>query len=264
VEVAGASPAADINSFTQDCGVTSSISACEADGPGANPGFLTIIIARCVIVRAFTFRSYKTSTDSNLAFMKHKPKNGIYELQLVISWGNSYYIEWVANLEKILRRKPKTVRVSIVGDGGVPPDAALIIRAAFLARAPKTRIIMNARSSLQGGSVMLWLMGDTRVIRDDAKVYFRPAELPDEIEVDPNGEWKAETKYADSFSDFDPEEGDYARVLQIIDEYLPMKEFAGRLIGVSVLKQFGLVENESVDGFLANAFAKTPIDALFR
>lgn len=25
----------------QDCGVTSSISPCEGDGPGANPGFLT-------------------------------------------------------------------------------------------------------------------------------------------------------------------------------------------------------------------------------
>ena len=28
--------------FIQDRGVTSSISPCEGDGPGANPGFLTI------------------------------------------------------------------------------------------------------------------------------------------------------------------------------------------------------------------------------
>ena len=39
-EAAGAIPAVD--TISQDCGVTSSISPCEGDGPGANPGFLTI------------------------------------------------------------------------------------------------------------------------------------------------------------------------------------------------------------------------------
>ena len=39
-EVAGAIPAVD--AISQDCGVTSSISPCEGDGPGENPGFLTI------------------------------------------------------------------------------------------------------------------------------------------------------------------------------------------------------------------------------
>ena len=39
-EVRGASPRE--STISQDCGVTSSISPCEGDGPGANPGFLTI------------------------------------------------------------------------------------------------------------------------------------------------------------------------------------------------------------------------------
>ena len=43
-EVAGAIPAVD--AISQDCGVTSSISPCEGDGPGANPGFLTIFSRR--------------------------------------------------------------------------------------------------------------------------------------------------------------------------------------------------------------------------
>lgn len=43
-EVAGAIPAVD--AISQDCGVTSSISPCEGDGPGANPGFLTILTVR--------------------------------------------------------------------------------------------------------------------------------------------------------------------------------------------------------------------------
>jgi len=46
-------------------------------------------------------------------------------------------------------------------------------------------------------------------------------------------------------------------VLQVIKEFLPVKELAGRLVGVPVLRQFGLVENEHVDGFLATAFGKS-------
>ena len=75
---------------------------------------------------------------------------------------------------------------------------------------------------------------------------------------DPNEAWKeTDTRFRDSFSELDPEEGDYVRVLQLINEFLPVKELAGRLIGVPVLRQFGLVENEKVDCFLATAFGKS-------
>jgi len=57
-------------------------------------------------------------------------------------------------------------------------------------------------------------------------------------EVKENGVRKDDEHYRDSYSWFDPEEGDYARVLEIINEFLPVKEMAGRLIGVSVLRQF--------------------------
>jgi hypothetical protein len=67
-----------------------------------------------------------------------------------------------------------------------------------------------------------------------------------------------EPAYCDSYSAVDPEEGDYARVLQFINEFLPVNEMAGRLIGGSVLRQFGLIENEKVDSFLATAFSKSP------
>lgn len=192
--------------------------------------------------------------------MKPKSKRGLRKLELLMAWP-SYYISWLAKLEKLLREKPRTVQIDIVGAGEVPADAALLIRTALLGRSPKTRIVMNARSSLQGSSVMIWLLGDARSIRDDAKVFFRRADLPEDAEVDPNANWTGhEAKYQDSFTELDPEEGDYARVLQIINEFLPVKEFAGRLIGVAVLKQFGLVENERVDGFLASAFAKSTAD----
>jgi len=44
-------------------------------------------------------------------------------------------------------------------------------------------------------------------------------------------------------------------VLECINEFLPVKELAGRLIEMPVLRQFGLVENEKVDHFLATVFS---------
>jgi hypothetical protein len=45
-------------------------------------------------------------------------------------------------------------------------------------------------------------------------------------------------------------------MLDCINEFLPVKEFTGRLIGARELRQFGLVENENVDQFLSVAFAR--------
>jgi len=138
-----------------------------------------------------------------------------------------------------------------------PADVALRFRAALMERSPKTRIVTHACSSLQGASVLLWLLGDCRTIREDARLYFRPTTLAEEDEVPENGKYE-DPKYRDSYSAIDPDEGDYARVLEIINEFLPVEEMAGRLIGVPVLRQFGLTENEKVDNLLATMFSKRP------
>jgi hypothetical protein len=190
--------------------------------------------------------------------MKRKSTRRRHKLQLAVAWGDSCDLEWLAKLEQLLRKKPREIQIDIFGTGPTSPDAALVIREALMKRSPRTRIIMNARSSLQGASVLIWLLGDTRLIRTDARIFFRPAELPEDAEVDPASDWKRhERKYRDSLSELDPEEGDYARVLQLINEFLPVKEFAGRLIGTAVLRQFGLIENEDVDSFLASVFSRT-------
>ena len=62
-------------------------------------------------------------------------------------------------------------------------------------------------------------------------------------------------KYVDSYSEVDPEEADHAKVLQHINEFLPVKELVGRVIDVPTLRQFGLAENDKLDAFLATAFA---------
>jgi hypothetical protein len=185
---------------------------------------------------------------------RHDPRP--FQLQL-LGYGNRYYIERVARLEALLARKPRMLQIDLIGVGEVPADSALLIRSVLMSRSPKTRVITRARSSLQNGSVLVWLLGDSRIIRDDAKLFFRRADLPEEDEEEKDKiRNDHEPNPWDSSSEIDPEEGDYARVLQLINEFLPVKELVGRLIEVPVLRQFGLVENEKVDHFLATAFGK--------
>jgi hypothetical protein len=191
--------------------------------------------------------------------MKTPSKQGLRQFQLkILSYRSSDYIDQVAGLEELLAGKPRAVQINLVGTGEIPADLALLIRSVLMSRSPKTQVITRARSSLQGGSVLVWLLGDQRLIRDDARLYFRRGDLEEDKEADPNEVIREiEPKYRDSYSEVDPEEADYAQVLRRINEFLPVKELAGRMIGVPVLRQFGLVENEQVDQFLAIAFRKS-------
>ena len=76
------------------------------------------------------------------------------------------------------------VQIDLIGIGEVPADLALLLRSILLKRSPKTKIVTNARSSLQNGAVLIWLLGDRRIIRDDARVFFRRTELADMEEAE--------------------------------------------------------------------------------
>src|SRR6266487_5099997 len=145
--------------------------------------------------------------------MKTRSNRGLRRFQLeVLYYGNSYYTERIAQLETALASKPRTLQIDMVGAGEISADAALRIRSVLMARSSKTQIITNTRSSLQGGSVLVWLLGDTRIIRDDATLYFRRANLSGIQAAEPDEVWEDDgPKYCDSYSEVDPGEGDYAR-----------------------------------------------------
>ena len=190
--------------------------------------------------------------------MKKRSRQGLRRFRVEVhSWAD--YVERIAELERALAKKPRELHIEIVGTGEISADSALRFRAVLMERSPKTRIVTHARSSLQGGSVLLWLMGESRTIRDDARICFRRTTLSENDVMHENGTSKNdEPAYRDSYSTIDPDEGDYARVIELINEFLPVNEMTGRLIGAPVLRQFGLVENETVDSFLATVFSKTP------
>jgi hypothetical protein len=174
--------------------------------------------------------------------------------------GNSYYLERVAKLEDSLPDVPKQLHLELMGDGEIDADWALVIRDVLMQRSVETKLITSARSSLRNGSVLVWLLGDQRLIRDDAKVFFRRANITEEAEIGPKKVWSEEdSQYLDSYSEADPEEASHAQVLHYINEFLPVRELAGRIIDVPTLRQFGLVGNEKLDHFLATTLGPAPM-----
>jgi hypothetical protein len=171
--------------------------------------------------------------------------------------GNTYYLERVAKLEDALGDVPKQLQLDLMGDGEIDADWALLIRDVLAQRSPDTKLITNARSCLKNGSALVWLLGDSRLIRGDAKVFFRRADLVEDADIGLEKVWnECSMKYIDSYSEADPEEASQAQVLHYINEFLPVRELAGRMIDVRTLRQFGLVENEKLDRFLATAFGQ--------
>lgn len=164
------------------------------------------------------------------------------------SWGS--YLDEACELEELLRKKPKRLRIELLGAGEMPPDTVLLIRSILLARLPGTQVITHARSSLQGAAVLVWLLGDQRLIRDDARLHFRAAG-PFE-DGDAGSSWKA----SDPLDDDDFENADYIRVLQLINEFLPVRELAGHSIELPTLRQFGLVDSEKADELLSTLLGR--------
>jgi hypothetical protein len=176
--------------------------------------------------------------------------------------GNAYYIQRVAELEDALADVPKQLQLELVGDGEIDLDLALLFRDVLRQRSPETRLITCARSSLRNGSVLVWLLGDRRTIREDAHLFFRRAtvtEEPDDESEDASED--GTPKYSDSYSEADPEETDQAQVLHYINEFLPVRELAGCIIDVRMIRQFGLIETDKLDQFLATTLGSAPKSA---
>lgn len=171
--------------------------------------------------------------------------------------GNTYYLERVAKLEDALGDVPKHLQLDLMGDGEIDADWALVIRDVLMQRSEETKLITSGRSTLKNGSALVWLLGDCRLIRSDAKVFFRRANLVEDADIGLEKVWNdCLMQYFDSYSEADPDEANQAQVLHYINEFLPVREFAGRMIDVRTLRQFGLVENEKLDRFLATAFGQ--------
>jgi len=117
-------------------------------------------------------------------------------------------------------------------------------------------IITDAWSPIIGSSVLTWLTGDIRRIRKTAYLNFRSP-------LDNGNPRRRNFPWDDCFDLFagdaepgiDLAEQDYKTVLQLIDEYLPIKQMAGKIITPDMLKEFGLLENSPLDNLLKHCLS---------
>src|SRR2546427_6895734 len=70
--------------------------------------------------------------------MKTRSRQGLRRFQVEV-WSYGNYVERIAELERVLLKKPRVLRIEIVGTGEIPADVALRFRSALMERSPKTR-----------------------------------------------------------------------------------------------------------------------------
>jgi len=184
----------------------------------------------------------------------------------LMRYRDSNYGEVIVALEAVLAKAPPRLRIELIGAEDIPPDMALLIRSVLQERAPQTEVITYARSSLRGNAVLVWLQGARRFIRKDARLFFRrPQEGPGDAEsCEDEGQWQErETPSLEELWEPGDEvqKEDYRRVVELIGEYLPVDELAGKQIGFKTMKQFRLVDSEGFDRVLVKALL-TPTESV--
>src|ERR1043165_7166678 len=103
--------------------------------------------------------------------MKTQRAKRVCEFRLKLTgYGDSYYIKRALKLEAALKEKPKVIRLEMIGAGEIPADTALLFRSILIGRSPGAQLVTHARSSLQGASVLVWLLGDQRTRSEERRV----------------------------------------------------------------------------------------------
>jgi hypothetical protein len=136
-----------------------------------------------------------------------------------------------------LAQAPASLTLRFVGIHQMNPDPALLVYETIKSRPEGTRIVTEALSPLLDGSVLVWLAGDCRRIRSTAWLYFqrsvrRQTPLP----------WEAEDPWREAAHGSTLLEMDHHTVIRLLSHYLPIEEFADKVITPGALNEFCLLE----------------------
>jgi hypothetical protein len=120
------------------------------------------------------------------------------------------------------------------------------------------QIITDAWSSVLGPSILVWLAGDVRRIRPTTNFYFRSLQETTSRRRSrrPLLEDDFESMTSDSEPEVSPGLNDYKTFLELIDQYLPVDQIAGKFISPAMLSEFGLLEDSPLDNLLNKVLTK--------
>lgn len=148
--------------------------------------------------------------------------------------------------------RPKQLRLRFIGPPQLSPDPALMLYDILTNQRNGVPLITEAWSPVLGPSILVWLTGDVRRIRPTTHFYFRSLEEIIQRRKSRRPPW--ENDFAALAGDAEPEVSprttDYATVLRLMDQYLPVEQFAGKIITPEMLQDLGLLENSPLDALL--------------
>lgn len=144
--------------------------------------------------------------------------------------------ETFSRVKKALQTTPDLLEIDLIGKGNVmSPDDTLVLYYFVKERDPKTKILVNCRTSLMGAHILLLLMADYRTVRKGTTLWFDdPARLGEEDYISKLKEIRYTQAKLQTYYD-------YLHVCALASEYLPLEEIVDRRFPLERLADYGLL-----------------------
>ena len=155
-------------------------------------------------------------------------------------------------LSGALNAKPKELTVVILG-GKLSADDCLTLWDLMTCRSKATRLVVEAKGSIYDAAILLLLAADEIRVRPGVWLELRGVK-DHEDEDDEDGFFRFRSRRKSSVSET-PWETDLKTAYQVVDRYLPVKEFVGRRVGLEMtLQEHGLMLTKNEEQSFQNLF----------
>lgn len=145
------------------------------------------------------------------------------------------------------------VHLELVGPALMCHDTALMLYHELRSRPRVGHLHIHSHTCLFDGAVLLWLAGDSRTLRPDGWIQLSeiPCTPPTGRASRPGGVDYCEAIAA---SEERPADTDLRRIMDHLDEWLPVHEIAGLRLFPNELRDLGLLASEAEEKMLAGYF----------
>ncbi len=153
--------------------------------------------------------------------------------------------EMFQKVRHALRKKPRTLKLELVGAGEFSQDMVLATHSLLIeAKRGGLKLTTQAHSSLCNGSLLLWLIGDKRIIRSNT-AFFEVDGIDEQSDDDSDCMSEEDTPFLNRQERV--YQSNFREIIRLINEYLPVKELAGRRLEMRELTDYGLLDSEAGD-----------------
>lgn len=157
-----------------------------------------------------------------------------------------------------LAAAPQFLHLRFIGPHKMVPDSALLIYELLATKRNRVTVITDAWSPILGPGLLVWLAGEVRRMRPTTHFQFLPLHGVMRRNKSRRPQWEDDFEAMADASEPEvyPVVTDYKKVLELMNQYLPVDEFAGKAITPEMLGELGLLENSPLDAMLQKCLAK--------